>query len=137
MNEKQKVFHAGALDEVEGKLIQLGNKCAKCGKTSYPAAERCVFCGAADGKKVPLSEEGAVFAYSITRVPVGPYLPPIIGAYIDLPEGVRLFAQVNAGESEMKTGMKVKVNPGVIWTEKDGTEILGYRYVPVQEKEAK
>jgi len=31
---------------------------------------------------------------------------------------------------EVKTGMKVKVETGVIWTEKDGTEVLGYYYVP-------
>jgi hypothetical protein len=31
--------------------------------------------------------------------------------------------------------MKLKVKTGVIWNEKDGTEVIGYYYVPC-EKEA-
>jgi len=134
MKDNQQIFHTNALEEVEGKLIQLGHKCDACGKTSYPAVERCTFCGAAEVKKMPLSETGTVFAYSVTRVPVGPYKPPIIGAYIDLPEGTRLFAQIHADESEIRTGMKVKVVTGPIWTEEDGTEVLGYYYVPFDGK---
>jgi uncharacterized protein len=61
---------------------------------------------------------------------VGPFKPPIIGGYIDLPEGTRVFGQIRVTVEEMKTGMKVEVKTGVIWTEKDGTEVLGYYYVP-------
>lgn len=34
---KPVVFYPGALDEKEGKLVQMGNRCRDCGKTSYPA----------------------------------------------------------------------------------------------------
>jgi uncharacterized OB-fold protein len=129
---KQVVFYPGALEEKEGKLVQMGNKCRDCGKTSYPAVELCPFCSSDKMEKAPLSATGAVFSFSITRVPVGPFKPPIIGAYIDLPEGTRLFGQIHAKAEEMKTGMKVKVQTGVLWTEKDGTEILGYYYVPCE-----
>jgi uncharacterized OB-fold protein len=133
MKDNQTIFHPGALEEVEGRLIQYGGKCEKCGKTSFPLPERCPFCGSSSLVKSPLSGKGTVFSYSITRVPVGPYAPPIIGAYIDLPEGVRLFAQIYTKEEKVKTGMSVIVNTGVIWTEDDGTEILGYWYEPAQE----
>jgi len=76
-----------------------------------------------------------VFSYSVTRVPVGPFKPPILGGYIDLPEGTRVFGQIRARVEDVKTGMKVKVETGVIWTEKDGTEVLGYYYVPLQAEE--
>ena len=127
---KQIIFHPGALDEKDGRLVQMGNKCRDCGKTSYPAVELCPFCSSENKEKVPLSTVGTVFSYSVTRVPVGAFKPPIIGAYIDLPEGTRLFGQIHAKVEEVKTGMKVKVETGVIWTEKDGTEVLGYYYVP-------
>lgn len=126
-----KVFYSGALDEKDGKLMQMGNKCKSCGKTSFPAVELCPFCSSEDLEKVPLSTEGTVFSFSITRVPVGPFKPPIIGAYIDLPEGTRVFGQIHADEEQVNTGMKVRVETGVLWTEKDGTEVLGYYYVPV------
>ena len=129
---KQIIFHPGALDEKDGKLIQMGNKCNDCGKTSFPAVELCPACSSSDMEKVPLSTEGTVFSWSVTRVPVGPFKPPFIGAYIDLPEGTRIFGQIHADIKQVKTGMKVKVQTGVIWTEKDGTEVLGYYYVPYE-----
>lgn len=130
----QKVFYPGALDEKDGKLIQMGNKCNNCGKTSFPAVELCPFCSSEDLVKKPLSTEGTVFSYSITRVPVGNFKPPIIGAYINLPEGTRVFGQIHANEEQVKTGMKVRVEIGVLWTETDKkgnvTEVVGYYYVP-------
>ncbi|MCX5834830.1 MAG: OB-fold domain-containing protein [Deltaproteobacteria bacterium] len=129
---KQIIFHPGALDEKDGKFVQMGNKCRDCGKTSYPAVELCPFCSSENKEKVPLSTVGTLFSFSVTRVPVGPYKPPIIGGYIDLPEGTRVFGQIHANVEDVKTGMKVKVETGIIWTEKDGTEVLGYYYVPCE-----
>ncbi len=134
---KQIVFHPGALDEMNGMLMQMGNMCKYCGKTSFPAVELCPFCSSDDLEKVPLSTKGIVFSFSVTRVPVGPYKPPIIGAYIDLPEGTRVFGQIHANVQDVKTGMRVKMETGVLWTEKDGTEVLGYYYVPVEEVDDK
>lgn len=127
---KQIIFHSGALVEKDGSIIQMGNKCNNCGKTSYPAVELCPFCSSENTEKVALSTVGTLFSFSVTRVPVGPYKPPIIGGYVDLPEGTRIFGQIHAKLEEVKTGMKVEVQTGVIWTEKDGSEVLGYYYVP-------
>ena len=96
MSDNQILFHPGALEEKDGTWVQMGFKCDACGKTSYPVPERCPFCSAREGQKKQLSSTGTVFSYSITRIPVGPYKPPIIGAYIDLPEGTRVFGQIRA-----------------------------------------
>jgi len=124
------IFHPGALDEKEGRLVQMGNKCMECGKTSYPAVELCPFCSSEMVEKTPLNTVGTLFSFSVTRVPVGPYKPPIIGGYVDLPEGIRVFGQIHANMEDVKTGMQVKVETGILWTEKDGTEVYGYYYVP-------
>jgi uncharacterized OB-fold protein len=137
MNVKgnQIIFHPGALEKKDGGLVQMGLKCRSCGKTSFPIVELCPFCSSEDFDKVCLNKIGTLFSYSITRVPVGPYKPPIIAGYIDLPEGTRVFGQIYADISSLRTGMKLKVKTGVIWNEKDGTEVIGYYYVPC-EKEA-
>lgn len=129
---KQIIFYPGVLDEREGKLVQMGNQCRDCGKISYPATELCPFCCSENKEKLPLSTTGTVFSFSVTRVPVGRFRPPIIGGYIDLPEGTRIFGQIHADLKDIKTGMKVRVETGVLWTEKDGTEVLGYYYVPCE-----
>ncbi|HHY13810.1 MAG TPA: hypothetical protein GX526_04125 [Thermoanaerobacterales bacterium] len=132
---KHTVFHSGVLEERDGELVQIGHKCHDCGKTSFPAVELCIYCSSANIEKVPLSTIGKVFAYSITRVPVGVYKPPIIGAYIDLPEGVRIYGQIHTDEKNMRTGMKVRMETGIIFEKEDGTEVLGYYYVPFVGKE--
>ena len=124
------IFYPGALVEQDGNLVQMGNKCRECGKTAYPQSELCQYCSSENVEKVAMSKVGTLFAYSITRVPVGNYKPPVIGGYVDLPEGTRIFGQIRADEKELKTGMKLKVETGVLWTEKDGTDIYGYYYVP-------
>jgi len=129
----QIIFHPGALDEKDGKFIQIGNKCKDCGKTTFPVMELCQFCSSENVEKIPLSTIGTLFSFSVTRVPVGHYKPPIIGGYVDLPEGTRVFGQIHAKVEDVKTGMNVKVETGIIWTEKDGTKVLGYYYVPCKE----
>lgn len=126
----QILFHNGVLDEMNGNWIQMGNKCRDCGKTSYPAMERCPFCASENTDKVPLENVGTVFSFSVTRVPVAAFRPPIVGAYVDLPEGTRVFGQIHASPETVRVGMKVRVETGVLWTEKDGTEVVGYYYVP-------
>lgn len=132
-----KVFYPGTLEEVDGKLIQTGNKCSKCGKVSFPKTELCPFCAGEELEKVPLSEEGTVFSHAVTRMPVGHYKPPIIGAYVDLPEGTRVYGQIYADESEVKNGMKVRVQIAPIWQEtdrktKEEYDVYGYYYVPAE-----
>lgn len=130
MLKNQIIFHSNALEEKNGKWVQMGFKCDACGKTSYPVVELCPFCSSGKGEKKQLSKTGTVFSYTITRVPVGPYKPPVIAGYIDLPEGTRVFGQIHADIEDLKTGLQVEMETGVIWTEKDGTEVLGYYYVP-------
>ncbi len=129
---QQNIFYPGALEEKGGRLVQMGNKCRDCGKTFYPAVELCPFCSSEQVEKVPLSPVGTLFSFSVTRVPVGRFKPPIIGGYIDLPEGTRLFGQIRADLKDVRIGMRVKVETGVLWTEKDGMEVLGYYYVPCE-----
>jgi uncharacterized OB-fold protein len=132
---KRILFHPGALEEKNGGWVQMGNRCNACGKTSYPPVERCPFCASEQVEKVPLSGVGTVFSFSLPRIPVGPYKPPILTCYVDLPEGTRLFGQLHGHGERVRTGMKVKTETGVIWTEKDGTEVIGYYFVPCEEED--
>lgn len=131
--DDQIFFHPGVLEERDGSFVQIGRRCNSCGKTSFPASEFCKFCSSEKGETLPLSKIGTLFSFSVTRVPVGPYKPPIISGFIDLPEGTRIFGQIHADVEEVRTGMRLSMETGVIWTEKDGTEVIGYYYVPCEE----
>ncbi len=126
------IFHPGVMEERNGRWVQIGRKCRSCGKTSFPVTELCPFCSSENGEMVSLSPTGTLFSFSITRVPVGPYKPPIVAGFIDLPEGTRIFGQIHAAPDEIKTGILMTMKTGVLWTEKDGTEVMGYYYVPIR-----
>jgi len=124
------LFYKGALEEADGTWKLMGNHCKDCGKTTYPRMERCAFCGSLNHEPVELSKTGTIYSFHTVRVPVGPYAPPIIGGLIDLPEGVRLYSQVHAPDGSIKAGMKLKMELGTLYTQKDGTEVFGFYYVP-------
>ena len=131
----QMIFYPGALEKHGEEWIQVGNRCQDCGKTSYPAMELCIFCSSDQVEKAPLSKVGTVFSYTVTRVPVGPYKPPIICAHVDLPEGTRVFGQIHADESKVKAGMQVIMEAGVLYQEKDGADVYGFYYVPYESEQ--
>lgn len=126
-------FYNGTIEEQDGKLVQVGYKCKKCGKITFPKAEACMYCGdyTEEPEKVQLATEGTVYSYSVNRVGVGPFEAPFCGAYINLMDGVRIYGQIrDIPVEEIRTGMKVKVQIGTLYTKPDGTEVTGYWYVP-------
>ena len=125
-----KVFHAGTLEVIDGKLVQVGCTCRDCKKVSFPQPERCMFCGSDNLEKKPLLTEGTVYSYSITRKQVGPFQPPIMGVFVDFEDGSRIYGQFHGEEEQVKKGIRVKAEVGPLWTEADGTEVMGYYYVP-------
>ena len=124
------LFYNGALEEYPGGWKMVGIKCAHCGRTSYPATERCNFCGADDTEKVELSSIGTVYAFNVVRVPVADYAPNMVGGLIDLPEGVRLYGQIHAPVEKVSVGMKVRLQIGPLYTNKAGQKVFGFFYVP-------
>ena len=92
-----------------------------------------MFCASDDIAEAILEETGVMYSFNTVRVPVGPYRPPLIGGFIDTPEGVRLYGQIHAEDGTVKAGMKVKMETGTLYTEADGTEVFGFYYVPAED----
>jgi len=127
------LFCKGAMEEINGEWKLVGVRCNCCGKVSYPRSERCVYCASDDTVETVLEETGVVYSFNTVRVPVGPYRPPVIGGLIDTPEGVRLYGQIRAEDGTVKAGMKLKMETGTLYTDKDGTEVFGFYYVPAED----
>jgi len=128
--EDNLLFYNGALEKCNGEWRMKGVNCPDCGHTSYPVTERCTFCGSRNVESVDLSTSGTIYAFNIVRVPVAGYAPNLIGGLIDLPEGIRLYGQIRAPLGEVRIGMKVKLETGPLYTDKDGKEVFGFYYIP-------
>jgi len=89
---------------VEPALSLLGSRCSPCGNVAYPAAAGCQRCGGSDLASVELATRGTVWAHTVQRfAPKSPpYVPPAEGfspfavGYVDLPDGVKVEAVLEA-----------------------------------------
>jgi len=125
---------------VEPELRLVGSKCRRCGKLFFPPTETCAECFSQDIERVPLSKEGEIHSFSIIRVPPDPsFKVPYVLAYIDLPEDVRVFTQLEVEEKDydkLRIGMKARIMLGVVrYENKGGKEIpiYGYKFKPIFE----
>lgn len=88
----------------------IGSRCPRCGDTRFPARKLCpndqVLC-----EEIQFSGLGTVYeAVKIFLAPPG-FKAPLWVGYIDLDEGVRLFAQIGGGEeSEPSHGDRVRMH---------------------------
>lgn len=89
---------------VRSTLPLMGSRCSPCGNVAYPAAAGCQRCGSPDLVSVELGRTGTVWAHTVQRfAPKSPpYVPPAEGftpfavGYVDLPEGVKVEAVLEA-----------------------------------------
>ncbi len=135
-------FHPDLLEVPEKSPPYLkGYKCKKCGKLWFPKFVPCPNpdCWSEDMEVVPLSRRGKI--YSVTDVYIGQptmkeYMPMAM-AYIDLPEKIRVFAQLDGDIGSFQCGEEVELTTGVVRNNTDGKPIISYKFKKVpKEKEA-
>ena len=130
--EEEVFFHPDLLEvPKDGSPAYLkGYKCKKCGKLDFPKPVICTDCWGEEFEVVPLSRKGKL--YSFSELYVGPPgygqdLPYIIG-YIDLPEGIRVFAQLEGEPGTYKCDEEVELTVGRIRTDEDGRPVMSYKF---------
>ena len=111
-----------------------GYKCKKCGQLDFPKPVICYNCWGEEFEVVPLSRRGKLYAYS--ELYVGPpgygqKLPYLIG-YIDLPEGIRVFAQLEGEPGTFKCDEEVELTVGPIRKDEEGRTVLSYKFKKVE-----
>jgi len=107
-----------------------GYKCKKCGKLDFPKPVICTECWGEEFEVVPLSRKGKL--YSFSELYVGPPgygqdLPYIIG-YIDLPEGIRVFAQLEGEPGTYRCDDEVELTIGRIRKDEEGRPVISYKF---------
>jgi uncharacterized OB-fold protein len=125
-------FHEGLfVEDAEGARL-IANKCRSCGQIFFPSKNMCLECFGEELEEVSLSRKGKLYTYAISRVPVHHYNPPHATGYIDLPEGVRVFAPIKGWEEHpLKIGMEMELIIDKLW-EEEGKDMIGYKFRPVQ-----
>ncbi|MEP9349447.1 OB-fold domain-containing protein [Xanthobacter sp. KR7-225] len=121
-----------ALVEVRGggapRLV--GGQCRACGARSFPRAAVCTDCLALDVDPVELACEGKLYSYSVVhQAPKGWDVPYVLG-YVDLPDGLRVLAHIDAPAGAVAIGQRVRLALGVVGADAGGAPLSTYTFVP-------
>jgi uncharacterized OB-fold protein len=98
--------------EEAGAVRLHGSRCGRCGAVAFPAHEACPSCGESGQDSVLLSPVGTLYSFSEIHVAPRGFATPYAVGYVDLPEGVRLFGQIEGRAADLRIGQKVAVTLG-------------------------
>ena len=117
-------------NEAQGSSL-LANKCSKCGQIFFPKSTLCLSCFSDSLDDLKLSRIGKLYSFTVARIPSQRFPAPYALGYLDMPEGIRIFAPLKMIENKpFKIGMDMEVTIETLWSEGD-TEIVGYKFKPI------
>jgi uncharacterized OB-fold protein len=131
--DKIAFFHPDLLEMPQDQPPYLkGYKCKGCGHIWFPKFLPCPNpdCWSEEMEVIPLSRKGKI--YSATDVYVGQpsmreYMPLTVG-YVDLPEGIRIFAQLEGEIRSFECGDQVELITGPVRNDSDRQPIMSYKF---------
>jgi uncharacterized OB-fold protein len=130
MPEKIPVREGTFVESPEGGIL-VANKCKSCGQVFFPKVNFCLSCLGEAMEELKLSRRGKLYTYTIGRMASMHFEPPYAIGYVDMPEGVRIFAPIDIVEAKpLKVGMDLEVYIDKLWQEGD-KEVIGYKFRPV------
>jgi uncharacterized OB-fold protein len=78
-------------------LALRGRRCATCGAIAFPAAsEVCADCWGSEMSDEPIGRSGALHSYTVVHRSTRSELVPFLVGMVDLPEGPRVMARIDA-----------------------------------------
>lgn len=113
---------------VADKPILIGSRCAACETVFFPSRQICGRCGS-DGRvtEVELSRRGRLYSYTVIyKGPRGFRTPYAVG-YVDLPEGVRVFAPLAEIEG-LAIDDAVELTWGEVGEDARGRPMLAFQF---------
>jgi uncharacterized OB-fold protein len=112
-----------------------GSRCPQCG-ASYPGARafcsKCSYQGAFN--TIRLSDHGEVYIWTIVHQSAPGIKSPYVAGIVDLPEGVSVRANIEGIEpvpENIHFGMKVQMYTEKVREDREGNEIIAYKFRPV------
>ena len=125
------VFRPDTLARVDGKPHLVGSRCAHCGDLRFPRAVGCPVCHApADAlKPAILPRSGHVVTATRVERAIAPFKPPYLLAYVQLPDGPRVFCQLVSQSMEPREviGKACQLVVDRLY-QKSGQDVLGYKF---------
>lgn len=111
-----------------GRPYLKGYRCRACGQLDFPKLSPCPSCWGEDFEIQPLSRRGKLYSFSDIHVGQAGMKPPYTFGYIDLPENLRIFAQLDGPPNSFACDDEVELTVGPIRTNRDGLPLVSYKF---------
>lgn len=108
----------------DGRLVLIGGCCTRCATRTFPAYIVCPACMAEEVAEEIMPRQGIVYSYSIIRVGPPKWKKPFTVGYVDLENGVRVFAHLRGVATAI--GSQVELDSDSLGCDSDGTPITSF-----------
>lgn len=123
-------FREGLFVEESNKVFLVGNRCETCGQIFFPSRPFCFDCFSDRMEPIKLGKKGKLYSYTTSYMPSLHFEPPYTVGWIELAEGIRIFAPIKVGGGQkLEMGMDVELIIDELWQEEDKS-IVGYKFKP-------
>ena len=113
----------------EGDLT--GFKCKSCGHILPPLTLTCFYCYSDELEAMPLSGKGKLYSYTVNYMDSRNIAAPFVGGLVKLGEGFMIYSILKEKQGKpFEIDMEMELVVETLW-EKDGDEIIGYKFQPV------
>jgi uncharacterized protein len=111
----------------DGKLV--GSRCAQCGLLVFPSVSICSRCLSEDSRPFAFGGDGTIYTYTVLRTAARGWDAPYVLGYVDLPEGVRVFAHLTGlAPDEFQVGLPVRMVASEPVVNFEGMEVVSYKF---------
>jgi len=121
--------------KIGGEFVMIGRRCKFCGNISLLPKKVCSKCFVEGGiEELPLSKRGKIFSYTVQNIVLNGFDGPLPMAYIDLPEGLKVFSlltECEPYEEKLKIGGEVEMTVKKVYKDREGKEVFSYMFKPV------
>jgi benzoylsuccinyl-CoA thiolase BbsA subunit len=107
-----------------------GSVCRTCGQRVFPPVAVCPECLSESIEPLILSSEGVLYSWSTVYVAPKEWRVPYVAGYVDLPEGVRVFAHVVGDARRLRMDGKVRLTVAELGQDVTGASVRSYAFEP-------
>jgi uncharacterized OB-fold protein len=115
----------------------LGSRCSKCGTVVFPKMPVCPRCHCNGAmQEVEIGRTGTLYSHTISYFAPKGFVAPAFQAFVDLPEGPRVFTLIGAAlpveRGVLEDGMPMRLIVEPLADTPEHRDELTYKYVPAE-----
>ena len=115
--------------EENNQICLIGNRCLNCNKTMFPTKNYCDNCGNSENfEELKVSHTGSLYSYTEVHVAPKEFEVPFIVGYVDFPEDVRIFGQIDGEMDDLSLNDTMVTVLGIIRHDDNGGNIISYKF---------